>query len=281
MPLTLLSEKDITRYQELISDKKTSINILFTELIELYNKLEVNENALKQFENQAEIIRIKKDYDLKKEHWDSELLELKKQYRQLDNRIIAAEQKMARGIPDDLMIMEKLIAEQEAIVADQEKLNQAENELISHVREIDIEYGKQQEKINQRNVFVKADAGDKNGNLREKIKSAEQKIIYATKLVATILTLIIPVILDYFTKSISLSLKPHSVLSNHYIFLISFILTEVFLGEKIRQYVSNIFASKYLKNDFEHLKSLFSKNSSKISKLEKVYNIKLQEVVNH
>ncbi|WP_316739399.1 hypothetical protein [Pedobacter aquatilis] len=280
-PLTPLSEKDIIGFQRFLSDKKNSISFLFAQLIELYSKLEINESALKRFENKAEIIRIKKDYDLKKAHWDAELLELKKQYRQLDNRIIAAEQKMARGIPDDLLIMEKLIAEQESIVSDQEKLNQAETELINHVREIDIEYGKQQEKINQRSTIAKPNADDKSSSNFIKLKSAEQKIVYATKIASVIAILIIPIILDFLTRGLtSTSRASHSIFAIHYIFIISLILTEVFLGDKIRQFISNSFASRYLKNDFDELKRLFDENNKRVNKLENLYKIKLDEVVN-
>lgn len=279
MQLTPLSEKDLALFERLITDRKNTTGFLFAELIELYNKQEINNIALKQFESQAEIIRIKKDYELKKAHWDGELLELKKQYRQLDNRIIAAEQKMARGIPDDLLIMEKLIAEQEAIVSDQEKLNQAESELINHVREIDIEYGKQQEKINQRSTISKPLADD-DLSAQVKIKTAEKKIVYATKVVSVLSILLIPILLDYLTPGLSSSNKAsRSLLSGHYIFVISLILTEVFLGEKIRQFISNFFAARYLQKDFAQLKTLYNDTNSKIARLENLYKIKLEDVV--
>jgi len=279
MQLTPLSEKDITLFERLITDRKNSISFLFAELIELYNKQELNNIALKQFESQAEIIRIKKDYELKKAHWDGELLELKKQYRQLDNRIIAAEQKMARGIPDDLLVMEKLIAEQEAIVSDQEKLNQAESELISHVREIDIEYGKQQEKINQRSTISKPQV-DEALSAQVKIKTAEKKIVYATKIVSILSILLIPILLDFLTPGLSSSAKAsHSLLSSHYVFIISIILTEVFLGEKIRQFISTFFASRYLQKDFAQLKTAFNDTNSKIVRLENLHKIKFEDVV--
>lgn len=279
MQLTPLSEKDLTLFERLINDRKNTISFLFAELIELYNKQELNNIALKQFESQAEIIRIKKDYELKKAHWDGELLELKKQYKQLDNRIIAAEQKMARGIPDDLLIMEKLIAEQEAIVSDQEKLNQAESELINHVREIDIEYGKQQERINQRSTISKPLA-DEGLSTQVKIKTAEKKILYVIKIVSTLSILLIPIILDYLTKGLTSSNKAsHSIISSHYIFIISLIFIELFLGEHIRQFISNLFASRYLQKDFAQLKTLFNDTNSKISRLENLHKIKLEDVV--
>ncbi|MDN3588578.1 hypothetical protein QWY86_17990 [Pedobacter aquatilis] len=280
MQLTPLSEKDLALFERLISDRKNTISFLFAQLIELYDRQELNHIALKKFESLAEIIRIKKDYDLKKAHWDNELLELKKQYRQLDNRIIAAEQKMARGIPDDLLIMEKLITEQEAIVSDQEKLNQAESELISHVREIDIEYGKQQEKIKQRSTIYKPLA-DEDLSAREKIKKAEKKIVYATKIVSIISILFIPIVLDYLTRGLTSTIRTsHSIFAIHYIFIISLILTEVFFGDKIRQFISNFFASKYLKNDFDELKRLFEENTKSVNKLENLYKIKFDDVIN-
>jgi len=175
MSLTPLSEADLLQFEDQLTDQEKSVHENFTKLIQLYQRFQLNEQSLNKFEHMASAMRIKSDYELKKTHWDGELAELKKQFKLLDNRITAAEQKMSRGIPDDLLIMEKMIAEQELIVADQEKLNQAEAALISHVREIDIEYGKQQEKLNQQRAQPKTESLTNITEKLDELRAAEQK----------------------------------------------------------------------------------------------------------
>ncbi|MGM9475561.1 hypothetical protein ACS5PU_03985 [Pedobacter sp. GSP4] len=280
MPVTPLSEADLIVFEDQLANKDKSIQEHFSVLTNLYQRFELNEQALGKFEHLASAQRIKNDYELKKSHWDGELAELKKQFKLLDNRIVAAEQKLSRGIPDDLLIMEKLITEQELIVADQEKLNQAEAALISHVREIDIEYGKQQEKLNQQ----KAQNGtsekiDVKAKISQ-IKATEKKLKLKVNLFTLLPILGIPLIIDYLTSSIGiLSTKQgHSLLTGHLFFLVTLILIELFLGDKIRKFVSFYFASSYLKTQLNLLQQYTSENQQSIKRLENTYKIKMPEI---
>lgn len=278
MSLTTLSEADLLLFEDQLADKEKSVHENFSKLINLYQRFEINEQALSKFEHVASAMRIKNDYELKKTHWDGELAELKKQFKLLDNRITAAEQKMSRGIPDDLLIMEKMIAEQELIVADQEKLNQAETALISHVREIDIEYGKQQEKLNRQNTEP-ASRTDIQAKLTE-LHAAEKSSKLKANLSALVPILGIPLIFDYLTKGFGLlDTKPgHTLITGHFIFLIVLILVEIFLADKIRKAASAYFASGHLKVQLNQLKQYRSENQQSINKIENTYKIKLQDI---
>ena len=280
MSLTPLSEADLLLFEDQLADKEKSVHENFSKLINLYQCFELNEQTLSKFEHLASAMRIKNDYELKKAHWDGELAELKKQFKLLDNRITAAEQKMSRGIPDDLLIMEKMIAEQELIVADQEKLNQAETALISHVREIDIEYGKQQEKLKQQSIqsgtATKTDIPAKLIELQLAEKNAKLK----ANLGALLVILGIPLLFDYLTKDFGLlNSKPtHSLITGHFIFLIVLILVEIFLADKIRKTVSTFFVAGYLKTQLNQLKQYYGENKQSVNKIENTYKIKLQDI---
>jgi len=280
MSLTPLSEADLLQFEDQLADQEKSIHENFAKLIQLYQRFELNEQTLNKFEHKASAMRIKSDYELKKTHWDGELAELKKQFKLLDNRIVAAEQKMSRGIPDDLLIMEKMIAEQELIVADQEKLNQAETALISHVREIDIEYGKQQEKLNQQRTQPKAESLTDITEKLAELRAAEQKTKMKANLIALLPVLGIPLLFDYLTKNFGLlSNQPtHSLITGHFIFLIVLILVEIFLADKIRKKVSVYLASGYLKTQLKHLRQYAAENQQSINRIEKTYKIKLADI---
>ncbi len=280
MSLTPLSEADLLQFEDQLTDQEKSVHENFTKLIQLYQRFQLNEQSLNKFEHMASAMRIKSDYELKKTHWDGELAELKKQFKLLDNRITAAEQKMSRGIPDDLLIMEKMIAEQELIVADQEKLNQAEAALISHVREIDIEYGKQQEKLNQQRAQPKTESLTNITEKLDELRAAEQKTKLKANLIALLPILGIPLLFDYLTKNFGLlSTQPtHSLITGHFIFLIVLILVEIFLADKIRKKVAVYLASGYLKAQLKQLKQYAAENKQSINRIENTYKIKLADI---
>jgi len=280
MFLTPLSEADLLQFEDQLADQEKSVHENFAKLIQLYQRFELNEESLSKFEQAASALRIKSDYELKKTHWDGELAELKKQFKLLDNRIIAAEQKMSRGIPDDLLIMEKMIAEQELIVADQEKLNQAEAALINHVREIDIEYGKQQEKLNQQRTQPGTERQINIAEKLEALRAAEKKTKLKANLIALLPILGIPLLFDYLTKNFGLlSTQPaHSLITGHFIFLIILILIEILLADKIRKKVSFYLTSGYLKTQLKNLKHYTAENQQSVNRIEKTYKIKLTDI---
>jgi hypothetical protein len=186
---------------------------------------------------------------------------------------------MSLGIPDDLLIIEKMIAEQELIVADQEKLNQAEAALISHVREIDIEFGKQQEKLNQRSQPKTESLTNITEKLNE-LRTAEQKTKLKANLIALLPILGIPLLFDYLTKNFGLlSTQPtHSLITGHFIFLIVLILIEIFLADKIRKKIAVYLASGYLKAQLKQLKQYAAENQQSVNRIENTYKIKLADI---
>ncbi|MFC3563197.1 hypothetical protein [Pedobacter jamesrossensis] len=283
MPLNRISETDLQAYKNDLSDTEKSATELFSNLKKLKNRFKLNEAEFIRFKYILAKKRLENDYLLKKEHWDSEISELKKQFKQLDNRIIAAEQKLKHGIPEDLLIMEKLITEQEAIVSDQEKLNLAEAELIAHVRNIDIEYGKEQEKLSQLNTQKSINNNNEITPVELSIDKAEKEIRLKSTFVAVIPILIIPLLADFLGSLIGLqkAIKPgHQIIIGHYLFFIALILTEIFLADKIRIRISRLFAVHYLKDSFLKLQQSFNDNKAEISRLEKSQQFKISDLEN-
>lgn len=283
MPLSPISETDLHTFKNDLSEPEKSASELFSSLKKLKNRFKINEDELARFKYLSAKKRLEKDYLLKKEHWDSEIQELKKQFRQLDNRIVAAEQKLKHGIPEDLLIMERLITEQESIVADQEKLNIAESELIAHVRNIDIEYGKEQEKISQINSSANTVTDYEHPQNEVAIDEAEKSIKFKTSLISLIPILAIPLFADMIGKSLGLQQtgkSVHQLITGHYLFFIALILTEIFLAEKIRIRISRLFAVQYIKGAFSKLQQSFNQTKAEINALEKSHQFKIADLNN-
>jgi len=267
MPFIPISEADLQSFKDDLSQSNKSAAELFSTLKNLKNGFKTNEDELVKLKYNSAKKRLENDYLLKKEHWDAEIQELKKQFKQLDNRIVAAEQKLKNGIPEDLNIMEKLIAEQESIVEDQEKLNIAETELIAHVRNIDIEYGKEQEKLNQLNTPVDSNY---NGSIEDEspIDIAEKRIKFRVSIISLVPILIIALLADLFGKAIGLQQTNnvnHQLISGHYFFFIALILTELFLADKIKTRISRLLSVRYLQASFTELQQLFNKNNKELN----------------
>ncbi|RZL38114.1 MAG: hypothetical protein EOO96_03590, partial [Pedobacter sp.] len=144
-----LTELDLQSFSHSLSKKDRSADEQFDILKSMYSRFAINEENLIRLEYALDLKRTEDDYFEQRKICEERLNELKTQYKQIENRITAAEQKLTRGIPDDLELMDKLIAEQESIVSEQEKLNIAETALIKEFSTIDITYGKALEKLDQ------------------------------------------------------------------------------------------------------------------------------------
>lgn len=274
MPFTPISEADLQSFKNNLSESEKSAAELFSTLKNLKKGFKNNEDELINLKYFSAKRRLENDYLLKKEHWDAEIQDLKKQFKQLDNRIIAAEQKLKNGIPEDLQIMEKLITEQESIVADQEKLNTIELELIAHVRNIDIEYGKEQEKLSQLNTSSYSNNDNKIIDNESPLDKVEKNIKLKVNLISLIPILIIPFLADLLGKSIGLQQagKTEHLITGHYFFFITLILTEIFLVDKIRTRISRLLAVQYLKTSFSELQLSFNKNNAELNSLKQKSN---------
>ena len=282
MPIPSLSETDLEAYRNDLSNPEKSTGALFITLTGLYQRFAGNEQLLANFEYASELHSLENSYASKKEHYNKEIAELKRQFKQLDNRIIAAEQKLRHGIPDDLMVMDKIIAEQESIVEDQEKLNNAESSIVEQVRIIDIAHGKDLQKLEQQQNNRNTPPNSKFSAFNEQIKQAEKRITLKASAISIIAIIGIPLIADMGLVSLglpALSKNTNNLIFTHYTFLTTLILVELFLAEKIRSRISRMLSISYLKDSLGTLQNLLLDNKKQISKVESDHNISISEFV--
>ncbi|MBB6237232.1 putative nucleic acid-binding Zn-ribbon protein [Pedobacter sp. AK013] len=282
MPIPSLSEKDLEAYQNDLSNPEKSTEVLFITLTGLYQRFAGNEQLLASFEYTSELQSLENSYAAKKEHYNKEIAELKRQFKQLDNRIVAAEQKLRHGIPDDLMVMDKIIAEQESIVEDQEKLNNAESAIVEQVRKIDIAYGKDLQKLEQQQNNRNTPLNNKFSAFNDQIKLAEKRIRLKANAISIIVIIGIPLIVDMILISLglpALSKNTNKLIFTHYIFLIALILIELLLAEKVKSRISYMLSISYLKDSLGTLQNLFRENKKQIAKVESEHNISISEFV--
>nr|WP_315424543.1 hypothetical protein [uncultured Pedobacter sp.] len=282
MPIPSLSETDLEAYRNDLSNPEKSTGALFITLAGLYHRFANNEQLLASFEYASELQSLENSYASKKDHYNKEITELKRQFKQLDNRIVAAEQKLRHGIPDDLMVMDKIIAEQESIVEDQEKLNNAESSIIEQVRKIDIAHGKDLQKLEQQQNNRNTPLNSKLSALNEQIKQAEKRITLKAGAISIVAIIGIPLIIDIVFVSLGLpplSKNTNNLILTHYIFLITLILVELFLAEKIRSRISRTLSISYLQDSLSTLQNLLLNNKKQISKVESDHNSSISEFV--
>ncbi|WP_293789180.1 hypothetical protein [uncultured Pedobacter sp.] len=282
MPLPSLSEKDLEAYRNDLSNPEKSTGELFITLNGLYQRFANNEQLLADFGYVSALNSLESNYISKKELFNKEIAELKKQFKQLDNRIVAADQKLRHGIPDDLVVMDKIIAEQESIVEDQEKLNNAETHIVEEVRKIDIEHGKALQKLEQQQKNGETPFKGKFSAFNEQIRNAEKGITLKTRGLSLLAIIGIPLIIDLFFGIIgflTFSKSSNNIIFNHYIFLISLILIELFLADKIRNRISWMLSLTYLKDSLNILDNLFNENKRQLAKIESEYHSSLSEFI--
>jgi hypothetical protein len=282
MPIPSLSETDLEAYRNDLSNPEKSTGALFTTLAGLYHRFANNELLLVSFEYASELQSLENIYASKKEHYNKEITELKRQFKQLDNRIVAAEQKLRHGIPDDLMVMDKIIAEQESIVEDQEKLNNAESSIIEQVRKIDIGHGKDLQKLEQQQNNRHTPLNSKLSALNEQLKQAEKRITLKAGAISIVAIIGIPLITDIILVSLGLpplSKNTNNLVFTHYIFLITLILVELFLAEKIRSRISRTLSISYLQDSLSTLQNLLLNNKKQISKVESDHNSSISQFI--
>jgi predicted nucleic acid-binding Zn-ribbon protein len=282
MPIPSLSETDLEAYRTNLSNPEKSTGELFITLNGLYQRFASNEQLLTNFEYASELNSLENNYTSKKEQYTREIVELKRQFKQLDNRIVAAEQKLRHGIPEDLLVMDKIIAEQESIVEDQEKLNNAESFIVEQVRKIDIEHGKDLQKLEQQQGNRSIPFKSRFSAFNEQIKNAEKRITLKVGAFSLIAIIGIPLVIDTVFGLIglpALSKNTNNLAFTHYMFLISLILVELFLAEKIRSLISRMLSISYLKDSLSALSSLLAENKRQIFKIESDHNILIADFI--
>jgi predicted nucleic acid-binding Zn-ribbon protein len=282
MPIPSLSETDLEAYRTDLSNPEKSTGELFITLNGLYQRFASNEQLLTNFEYASELNSLENNYTSKKEQYTREIVELKRQFKQLDNRIVAAEQKLRHGIPEDLLVMDKIIAEQESIVEDQEKLNNAESFIVEQVRKIDIEHGKDLQKLEQQQGNRSIPFKSRFSAFNEQIKNAEKRITLKVSAFSLIAIIGIPLVIDTVFGLIglpALSKNTNNLVFTHYMFLISLILVELFFAHKIRSRISRMLSISYLKDSLSALSSLLAENKRQIFKIESDHNILIADFI--
>ena|GEM_PF-746774 len=265
-----LSAEELAACEADILGHKKTLAERFAMLTELRERLGAGLSESRTFERLAGMHAIRSEYLLNTSRWEEELSALKTQFRQLDSRIVAAEQKMSRGIPDDLKVMEKLIFEQESIVAEQEKLNLAESELAARLRALDMEYGRQEEKHSAR---FRNDGPDGAGDAhwRQHYPARQKKIALRSKLLSIAAVLVFPLILDYLLKGTAFPLREpaHWIAKGHPAFLALLILTEFFAGSWIRQRITALAAGPFLREELVQMRLDLEEIHARIRSTEK------------
>ncbi|KQN35231.1 hypothetical protein ASE92_11485 [Pedobacter sp. Leaf41] len=242
MPILSLSPKDLSNYDKQLV-QLSSTKDKFELIREIYKRVSVNETELEKLEFAVNLLQVQGNYDLQKEALRKQHQKLKDIRQTIDDRILVVEQKLYLGIPEDLDEMERLITEQEAIVADQEKLNDDELSLLESMSQIDVAFGKQLAEIDQsrsnRDLPLKA----KLERQLLQVEETEKKIQLQSKLYSFLPILIIPIILDYLAYRLGLN-GTKQIIFSHYIFLVSFLAIQIFFADTIIQKIGNYLAYK-------------------------------------
>jgi len=282
MPLIELTESDLNAYLTELSYSTLCSRGNLRELSDMYSRFGLNEQNLINFEYHVENSRIENDYIQEKERCQRAFDDLKQQYKQIDNRIISVEQKLSRGIPEDLQLIDKLIAEQEAIVQEQENLNAAESELKKHITSVDITYGKTGEKLRQNRIARLAPIKSRFEQFTAMINKNDQKIKSKTNIFALFVVIGVPLLLEFVAGGIRIptiaSADTNHGAPAHYLFISSLLLMELFFAERVRNRIYAFFAIRYATTSLDELAKLLAGNLASIAALEKKSGIKLHEI---
>jgi hypothetical protein len=244
MPVSSLSSQNFSEYQEALS-ASTSAKKSFSSITELYMRLAVNEEELETLQFAAALSEIQTQHDLEKEGFRNEHSILKSVRKAIDERILVVEQKLYLGLPDDLTEMDRLIAEQEAIVADQEELNENELALMEKMSRSDISYGKKLAALDQSKANRDLPLKTKLEKQLSHVAAAEKQNTFRTGIFSIVIMLLIPIVLDYIAFLLGMNGKGDTrLIFSHFVFLISLIVVQVFFADQIKQRISNLLAKK-------------------------------------
>ncbi|MCX2475917.1 hypothetical protein OQZ33_16410 [Pedobacter sp. MC2016-05] len=277
MPILSLSPKDLSNYDKQLV-QLSSTKDKFELIREIYKRVSVNETELEKLEFAVNLLQVQSNYDLQKEALRKQHQKLKDIRQTIDDRILVVEQKLYLGIPEDLDEMERLITEQEAIVADQEKLNDDELSLLESMSQIDVAFGKQLAEIDQsrsnRDLPLKA----KLERQLLQVEETEKKIQLQSKLYSFLPILIIPIILDYLAYRLGLN-GTKQIIFSHYIFLVSFLGIQIFFADTIIQKIGNYLANKQADVFLKQISDEVNQLDKAKRQIENKHGIKAEDVV--
>ncbi|RNL52195.1 hypothetical protein [Pedobacter jejuensis] len=271
MPVNPLSLSELEDFKRSLSKPELSVKENYQTLRKLYSSFLINETNLSELEYRTTLKTITEDYLVEKSDCKSKIEGLKQQFKQVDNRIIAADQKLIRGIPDDLELMEKLISEQESIVEEQEKLIAAEQELLERISSTDIAHGKSLEKLEQAKINRLQPMTYRFARYTQDILTAEKSNRLKVQLAYLVPLLLVPLFFNYLASKIGLLPVKHSedhLVLAHYIFFITIILFQFFVSERVVNLLSKLLSTKYLQTSVKKLEQMMNQNKERIRSLE-------------
>lgn len=273
-------QAQIANYRQEVIEKQSSTGVRFSALRRLIQQYTVDIDDLTVMTHGTSLIGAEREYDGLKEACKAQHQKLKQAQRQLDERTLAIEQKLYLGLPDDLNEVDKIIAEQESILADQEKINQLEEELLERMRKIDIDYGKKLAVIEQTSTENGAPKKKQQEVLSSKVDAEEQKVIKKTKVFSLVPVILIPIVLDVLAVQVGIQKSgDNHFIFGHYFFLLSFLLIEIFFANRIRNQIAERLSKQSCLVLLAQLEQEWSENENAIRQLEKEYSINLKEVM--
>lgn len=174
--------------------------------------------------------------------------------------------------------MEQLIVEQEAIVADQEKLNEDELSLLEKMSQIDVAYGKQLAEIDQSRSNREIPLKSKLERELSLVEAAEKQTALRSKLLSFLPILLIPILLDFIAFKIGIN-GANQLIFAHYIFLISLISIQVFFADQIRVKIAAYLAIKQCELFFKQISDNFNELEKAKRQIETKHNIKSEDIL--
>jgi len=280
MPLSPLSTAALSAFHSNLQEQKNTPEENFKTLREFNSRFLANAENLATLEYGTSLIELEGQYDERKISSKAAYQALKQEQKQLDDRILAIEQKLYLGLPQDLAEMEKVITEQEAIVADQEKINQGEEDLLENMRKIDVDHGKKLaalEQSSQNRLLPQRAVQDK---FNEQIDQSEKQFNLKIKIFSLAPILLIPILIDIFAVKIGIQKSAENdYIFSHYLFLLSFLVLQIFFAQRLKNYFNRLFNKSACLKLFSDLETRFMENERAIKSLEHKYQVKLNEVL--
>jgi len=276
MPNHSISPQDLQNFDKQVL-KLPHMEDRFAAIKAFYQHLLVNEEELEKLEYAVGLLQLQGNYDLQKDALKKEHQHLKDIRQTIDDRILMVEQKLYLGIPDDLEEMDRLIAEQESIVADQEKLNEDEVSLLNRISQIDVTFGKQLASIEQSRNGRKMPLKSKLDTHLAEIDKAEKDTQVQSKFLSFIPILIIPILLDFIAYKLKIN-GTTPVIFSHYVFLLSLIGIQIFYGDAIKVKIASHLAQKHTDVFIRQITDSFNEIERSKKQLETKYSIKAEDL---
>lgn len=279
MPIIQSYQGKLSDYRQEVLAQKSSPSFRFKKLRGLYESYILDTQDLAIMEYGTALIAAERNYEGLKSACKTEHQSLKQLQRNLDERTLAIEQQLYLGLPDDLKEMEKVINEQESILADQQKINQLEEELLEKMRRIDIDHGKKLAVIEQSNDNKTIPQKKAREDFNMNIDAEELKIAKKISIFSLLPIVLIPIILDLLAEKIGIQKKAENhFIFNHYFFFISFLILEFFFASSIRNNIGEHLSKKSCGLLLSELEMAWAENDNQIKQLEKTYGASLEEV---